>query len=167
MNAREPSEPEVKVCQAQAQFLTMDQAQKQRNNRRRFVMPRLLGQYLSIFALVPEAVFFPRKSANQKSCTQKVPFVPCGRGLCPNCGARCAQDSSEDGFVRIETRKLSKKEISELSRWSLGPLAAKMCPRPQREKTAFWPKRPPTTSDALNLSQRENWTAQNDCDVNH
>ena len=56
-------------------------------------------------------MFSQGKSTNQKSCTQSVLFVPCGRGLCLDFGARCAQDSSEDGFVRTETRKLSKTKF--------------------------------------------------------
>ena len=75
------------------------------------VMPRLLGQFLSMFCAFSKGCVFPEKSTYQKSCTQSVPFVHCGRGLCLDCGARCAQDSSEDGFVRTETRKLSKKKF--------------------------------------------------------
>ena len=76
------------------------------------VMPRLLGQFFVNVWCFFQTMCSSKENRRTKNRVHKsVPFVHCGRGLCLDCGARCAQDSSEDGFVRTETRKLSKKKF--------------------------------------------------------
>ena len=68
-------------------------------------------QQIVNFCAFSRGCVFPRKIDEPKIVFTKGAFCPLRPRSLPNCGARCAQDSSEDGFVRTETRKLSKKKF--------------------------------------------------------
>ena len=134
LNARDPSEPEVKVCQAQAQFLTLHQAQKNNATTAADCHAKTAGSvFVNFCAFSRGCVFSKENRRTKKRVHKRCLLSPTATVSAPIAGQDVLRIRVKTDSCELKRESCQKRNFRVLSLES-GTICGKKCPRPQGER---------------------------------